>query len=794
MDTKRVEILSPAGSMESFRAAINAGADAIYLGGNMFGARAFANNFDQNQMIEALDLAHIHNVKVYLTVNTLLKNAEIEHSLFEFLKPAYEHGLDAVLVQDLGVFEFIKRHFPKLDIHASTQMTTNSEYSAKLLEQMGVTRVVTSRELSLEEIRNIRKNTSIEIESFVHGALCYCYSGQCLMSSMIGGRSGNRGRCAQPCRLQYDVLDANGAVIRTQGRHVISPKDMCALELLPDIIEAGVYSLKIEGRMKSPEYTAGVVSIYRKYVDMYLKYGRKKYHVDEQDVQKLMDLFNRGNFSNGYYNTHNGIDMMSMMRPNHQGTAAIEIVEVSKGRMKVKALEELYPQDIVDVTPEFTWTNGQGRKSGEVFTINIPQNLKVRPKNVYYRVRNNKLLSEIDEQYINQNRRESIQVEASVCVGEPIRIKATCRGIEACVTGSVVQQAQSRPMDEAQISKQLSKLGNTEFVAKDILVEIIGMAFVPVQELNELRRELIDKLQNQLILTREVVDIQQAIANKELSELVKTPDTYVMVSNTEQLDVVVGMNSITRIYYDMAIGGLVPWKSIVDRSHQHGKEIYLAMPHVFRGHTIKRFNSCFEEIMQAGFDGFLVRNLDEYSFLLDNQVKWPIVLDYSVYHFNDWMEHNAIVDGASGFTAPLELSGSELMHMDNSNTELIVYGYIPYMISAQCVMKNSKKCQQGSNLANSKIYLKDRMGKQMAVVNYCHWCYNVIYGSDCLNLLGQMEKIMHIAPRAVRIDVSMLEVGQIKELLNKAIETIYNGKEYEWSDNYTKGHFLRGIE
>ena len=311
MKQRQVEVLAPAGSFESMKAAIAAGADAVYIGGSQFGARAYADNLDEDHMLEAINYAHLHGASLYMTVNTLVKEKELD-SLFDYLNPYYMAGLDAVIVQDMGVFTYIREHFPDLDIHASTQMTITGAEGASLLKKMGASRVVTARELSLEEIARIHREVGVEIESFVHGALCYCYSGQCLLSSLIGGRSGNRGRCAQPCRLPYDVRKDDHSCQPRDERYVMSLKDLCVLDILPDILEAGVYSLKIEGRMKSPRYTAGVVSIYRKYVDRYLKSGRKGYHVDPRDKKILLDLFDRGGFTDGYYVQHNGRDMVAL--------------------------------------------------------------------------------------------------------------------------------------------------------------------------------------------------------------------------------------------------------------------------------------------------------------------------------------------------------------------------------------------------------------------------------------------------------------------------------------------------
>lgn len=274
-DFNKIELLAPAGSYEAFEAALGAGADAVYLGGPDFGARAYAKNFSQEELIRAIRTAHLHGRKLYLTVNTLLKNKELQEKLYASLKPAYEEGLDAVIVQDMGVLRFIRRVFPDLPIHASTQMAVTGPEGMKFLESLGVSRVVPARELSLEELKTMHKESPIEIETFIHGALCYSISGQCLMSSILGGRSGNRGRCAQPCRLPYQIKEKGSRFTGDRELCPLSLKDICTLDILPEILDAGVVSLKIEGRMKQPEYTAAVTGIYRKYLDI-LKNNKKK--------------------------------------------------------------------------------------------------------------------------------------------------------------------------------------------------------------------------------------------------------------------------------------------------------------------------------------------------------------------------------------------------------------------------------------------------------------------------------------------------------------------------------------
>ncbi len=788
----QVEVLSPAGSMESFRAAINAGADAIYVGGSMFGARAYANNFNKEQLNEAIDLAHIHGRKIYLTVNTLLKDAELERQLYDFLSPAYEQGLDAVIVQDFGVFEFIKKEFPLLDIHASTQMTTNSVLSAKMLQDKGASRIVTSRELTLPEIKAIHREISIEIESFVHGALCYCYSGQCLLSSMIGGRSGNRGRCAQPCRLQYLAYD-DEKMLGKKEQHILSPKDICTLEILPDIIDAGVYSLKIEGRMKSPEYTAGVVAAYRKYVDMYCAFGRKGYSVDKQDVNDLMDLFNRGNFSKGYYVIGNGPEMMSMERPNHQGTAAIDVVSTGKGKMSVKALEKLNPQDVVDVSKDFTWTNGQLREKDEVFSINTPASLKVRQGQIFYRIKNNMLIQDIIERYINKNVREDVIIKGEFYLGKPAHLVISCGSYIYELYGNIVSEAKNSPVSVEQIENQLAKLGNTEFEIERISIEADDNIFVPVQELKNLRRQLIAGLTEKMVYRRDLpARTKEDIIEKKTC--IEKSEISVTVYDIEMLQTVLQISDVSRVYYDMATTQFDKLKQIVEAVHSVGKEVFLVLPYIFRKNTIELFNKNLTYLDGAGFDGFLIKNLDGLAFLEKNSLEGRRILDYNVYQFNKRASQFFENDNIDGVTLPLELNRSEITKLDNTYSEMVVYGYMPVMVSAQCVMKNLSGCKLGTDKANHVLHLKDRMGKKLPVVNCCNWCYNIICNSSPHNLLDFANELKELGIGRVRLDLRLLDEAEIKNVTTMAAAAFLRNEEVAVEGDFTRGHFLRGVE
>ena len=477
---RKTEILAPAGSYEAMQAAVNAGCDAVYIGGAKFGARAFADNLDTEYLLRAIDYVHLHGKRLYLTVNTLLKQNELEAELYDYLLPYYKEGLDAVIVQDVGAMRFIHAHFPKLPIHVSTQMTVTQALAANLWKDCGVTRIVPARELSLAEIKEMSDLTKLELEVFVHGALCYCYSGQCLMSSLIGGRSGNRGRCAQPCRLEYTVSDG----VKKQKNYILSPKDLCTLEHIPELMQAGVHSFKIEGRMKRPEYTAGVVEAYRYFIDKYEELGAKQYEVWLQKNPELMknaklqlaDLYNRGGFTNGYLKQHNGRTMMSMERPNHSGVLVGTVEKVTGNTAHIRVQEPLSAQDILEIRMatgdnyEFTLKNSV--KKNELLQANFKTGLSVRPKDAVYRTKNTALLARLEETYLKEEKKIPVTgyfyaKEGEVCTltlqteaeemmplepfGEQNRVP-----VSVTVEGFVVQSAQKQPATEEAVKRPLS--------------------------------------------------------------------------------------------------------------------------------------------------------------------------------------------------------------------------------------------------------------------------------------------------------------------------------------------------
>lgn len=716
------ELLSPAGSYESFEAAIGAGADAVYVGGPAFGARAYAQNFTQEELITAIETAHIHNRKLYLTVNTLLKNRELDDQLFEYLLPYYEAGLDAVIVQDLGVFSFIRRSFPDLDIHASTQMTVTGPEGMRFLEGKGATRVVPARELSLEEISAMHKASPLEIETFIHGALCYSYSGQCLMSSIFGGRSGNRGRCAQPCRLPYSVTMDHRKYKGDKDFCALSLKDICTLDILPDILEAGVMSLKIEGRMKQPAYTAGVTAVYRKYLDMYL--SGKEYHVLEEDRKYLLELFSRGGSCKGYYDMYRGPEMMAFANEKKSGNIQPEIRKIKE---------------------------------------KIHGNLILSPES-------------------------------------PVILEITCKGQTVTAMGGEVQFAKNQPMEEQRIRQQMEKLGNTDFQWEDLNIEINGRIFVPVKVLNEVRRDALSQLREALIGCQKRAQVtkqptkskDQAACHRRVTDSLPV---YVSCERSDTAEILLNETGITGFYFPFDT-----MEKYFSPELAASRELYLSTPHIHRGEIPEKWLRSAQKWLEQGMKGFLVRNLESYAVLKKMGYGEKCILDASMYTWNDqsvdfWRE-----EGVLRNTVPLELNEGELKHRDNTSSELLLYGYIPLMLSAQCVRKNLFGCTGKCETA----YLKDRYNSEFPVKCSCDpwgknisekakYCYNIIYNSIPYGLPGEKDQVKKLNLHSLRLAFTIEEPEKAKAIL-KEFRTVYQKNGKPSGRRYTKGHFKRGAE
>lgn len=533
-----VELLAPAGSFESLKAAVHAGADAVYIGGSQFGARAYADNPDEEHLNRGIDYCHLHGRKLYMTVNTLLKEEEMEQKLFSYLLPYYKNGLDAVIVQDFGVLELIRRSFPDMEIHGSTQMTVTSADGAKLLKSLGVTRVVPARELSLSEIRTIIEKAGIEVETFIHGAMCYCYSGQCLLSSMIGGRSGNRGRCAQPCRLPYAVQENPQMAGAKKGKtqYLLSMKDMCTIDRLPELIEAGISSFKIEGRMKRPEYTAGVVAVYRKYIDRFLTYGASGYRVEEEDRRVLLDLYNRGGFSDGYYSKHNGKHMMALTRPNHLGTEAARIRRTMRDGAQAEALEPLHKKDVLELSDGNEIVLSEDVKKGSLFVLARGKG-RIQNGETVYRTKNEFLLDLLRNKYIETDYKEKIKGELKIFRDSPAILKLRCRDVEVECCRRIAEAAKNAPATEEAVIRQMKKTGQTNFEFESFTVTMEDGLFIPVKALNELRREGLDALVSAVLEKRRGIRrLEQQDDTSKQATVVRQNDTAEQAGVVQQDD------------------------------------------------------------------------------------------------------------------------------------------------------------------------------------------------------------------------------------------------------------------
>lgn len=749
---KELELLAPAGSLKTLKAVIHAGADAVYLGGSMFGARAYANNFNEEELLEAIRFGHIHGRKIILAVNTLLKEYELGQ-LYDYLRPYYEAGLDAVIVQDMGVMEFVKTHFPNLPIHTSTQMTITNVEGARLLKEQGVERVVTAREMSLEEIQRIHDEVGVELESFIHGALCYCYSGQCLFSSIIGGRSGNRGRCAQPCRLSYEVLQGEKSLTGHHATPILSLKDMCTLPFLYELADHGVYSFKIEGRMKTPEYAAGVVSIYRKYMDSYLDGSRIP--VEKKDIRALLELGNRGGFTNGYYYHHNDSDMLSGESASHN-------------------------------------------KSEGVLQDNIRR------------------------EYVETELKEKIKGKLILNKECPAKIEVQYGKIKVSYQGDMVLVAQNRPLTKEVVTEKITKTGNTPFVFEKLEVTMDDDIFMPVNQLNQLRRGALEALEEALLkpyerTLPELVETSSAetdrqttgkainekqISGQSLSQTSRqqpadsSTEVRVLIEDAEQLPAVLKADFVDTVYLDCMLytreNLIHKLSEDIDRVHASGKKAFYVFPFIFRQQTSLFYEKIMPELKKLPLDGIMVRSLDEIAFIKEwGNENWQMVSDSNLYTYSNEASEYFYRLGMMQDTIPVELNRKEILRRENSRSEMIIYGRLPLMITAQCIHKNTLGCMHQPKVLN----LKDRYSVHFPVKNFCSECYNVIYNSLPVCLFKEDVTVKKIAPAAVRLSFTTETEEEAEQILTIYGDIYKNGGILgQLPMECTNGHFKRGVE
>jgi len=830
---KQIEILAPAGSYEGMKAAMNAGCDAVYIGGNNFGARAYANNLDQKMLLHAIDEAHIRNKKLYLTVNTLVKEEERIHLLYQFLEKLYLQGLDAVIVQDVGVMHFIHRHFPGLAIHASTQTTLTMGQGANLLKETGVTRLVTARELSFEEIKNIRKNTDLEIETFVHGALCYCYSGQCLMSSMIGGRSGNRGRCAQPCRMPYQFLYDGKIISSDKEKYLLSPKDISTLTLIPDLVDVGIDSFKIEGRMKRPEYAALIANIYRKYVDLYLEIGREKYQEFVQskdfkeDMIRLMDIYNRGGFSTGYGKTYHGKAMMSMERPNHSGVYIGKVKSIKGKEVSIALEEDVNGQDILEIRDsdkdgyEFTLKDSQSK--GTVLRIvagkrpvfiedkngkkKIYKEPFIRVGDRVYRTKNNQLLEEIARDYIQKDKKQEIHGILKAKLGQRLELTIGLGEVSVTAYHNEVQVALKQPMTAEKLKGPIMKTGDTLFTFEDSLgndnlkIKQDDKVFVPVAWLNEIRREAIQKLVEALAQRFRRDEKEIVVFHNHMDQKEERDDQpwglCVAVQSQEQFDVALSYSEISTIYCDYDSFEVAEMIQMAKAAWKENKGISILLPHICRPSVYDKLKKDILTLVEGcEITSFIMKNFEEVALLESLKIdRSRFVLNYNMYIFNQEAKEFWKEQGINHFTAPVELNYGEMMSLGVTDCDFMVYGHIPLMVSVQCLMESTNGCQRCKGKGKNQGYLIDRLGTKFIVQTNCNGCYNYIYNNHALSLLKHRDEVLKLRPKNLRLDFTIESKTTTKEILDAFIKGYVYDLNVSLEDHqYTTGHFKRGVE
>lgn len=733
------ELLAPAGSIEGLSAVIAAGADAVYIGGAKFGARAYAENPAEDDLLRGIDYAHLRGVRVYLTVNTLLKEKEME-DLYDFILPYYRQGIDAVLVQDFGVLRFLHRAFPDLPLHASTQMTITGPKMSRLLKDMGVTRVVPAREMTFEELKAI-KSTGLEVETFIHGALCVCYSGQCLMSSMIGGRSGNRGRCAQPCRMLFlmdDKTEYNGKPVittRKEARHFISPKDLNGIDMLPALYSMGIDSFKIEGRMKRPEYAAGVVAVYRRYLDQLLE--GKPYKVTDEDRKILYDLYNRSGFTDGYFTRHNGPEMMAPIK--HELT-----------HKETDARHDLY--------------------------------------------------EEMHRRYMDEEKKVPVSGTAFIYVGQPSSLTFYDENVTATVTGADAEEAKKQPLAENDIQASLTKTGGTDFCVEALDIITDGRSFLPKSALNELRRNGLCSLKEAMLsgYTRHAEKSLSPCKKKEddSPEKKHTPSVSALVSTEEQLRAALSISEgLTRIYVESYLvhgqDEAAETLALVKRAQEAGKQLFIALPYITRsGSEESTLMRAAPDLIAHGLGGFLVRSTEDFAWAKEVGIEKYVRTDAGLYTYNTEAKEFLRDLGTACDTAPVELNKNELRHRENSGSELVVYGRMPLMVSAQCLEKTTNRCTKSWPCH----VLTDRMGMKFPVKSICDFCYTVLYNSLPLSLLGEMQSLATMGFDGFRAAFTSESEKETREILRILTQNVLKGQQEEIQMPYTRGHFQRGVE
>ena len=750
---KKVELLAPAGSFEALEAAIMCGADAIYLGGRQFGARAFASNFDNDEMVKAVNYAHLYGVKIYVTVNTLVNDEEVT-SFLEYVTFLNSIGVDALIIQDLGMLHLLAATYPNLELHASTQMHIHNLESLNKLKALGVKRAVLPRELSTSKIEELKKESGMDIEVFVHGALCVSYSGQCLMSSLIGGRSGNRGECAGSCRLPYQLVEVDndsGKIIDTKGEYILSPKDLYTLDNISEILNTGVDSLKIEGRMKRAEYVALVTTLYRRAIDSY--YKGIEYQVTEQDVIDLKKMFNRG-FTKGYLLGDKGESLMNPVRPNHMGVPIGKVIKVDRDYITVKLTDDItigdgiriISSDDVGFTINVFYKDGNIVKEaakGDVVSFDLVGDVK--SDDVVLKTTDIKLLDSLKATYQHSNRK----IELSGCIighiGDELSLTVTDGFNEATVKSEMkITEALTNPVTEKKILEKLNKIGDTPYIFSDIDIKIDTNIFIPLTAINAIKRECLDKLSDMRM--------------KRISDDSSKPYTLTIPS-TNQEEVLMKAKVRTKEQYLACVNSNIDQiyieKKILYESVKDDEKVVLCSPRVRKNKISDN-----EHLLVGDFGAVSFNTITDYSLNVANAYTTAFM-------------HSL---GATTVTLSYEMNVAKIQKLvknyiatysSNPNLEVIIYGRVEAMVSEYCPLStylNKEGSACGICKNGKKYYLRDRFHNDY-VLSFDN-CLMTIYNYKKLNIIKDVDNLIKTGIKNFRYNFTDEDYEECLKIIN----------------------------
>jgi putative protease len=794
---RTVELLAPAGGFDALRAAVRNGADAVYLGTTEFNARRGAQNFTLQTLGDACRYAHLRNAKVYLTANVVVLQEEMSSAL-GMVARAWEAGVDAVIVQDLGLIGAIRSSMPEIRLHASTQIDAHNSDSVDALAELGVSRVTLARELSVSETATLVSASPVQLESFVHGSLCFCHSGQCFMSSMVGGRSANRGLCAQPCRLPYDLIDSDGAVADVPGRYLLSPKDLAGVELLPGLIEAGVDALKIEGRMKSPEYVASVVSVYRAALDRALA-DPTAYEVLPAETERLEEAFNRG-FTRGYLADIRDDAMMSYTRPNNRGVLLGRVAATAPGRATVVLDRSLESADTIEFwTAMGRFAQPAGEMRGEEgplaaapagARVTLAVEGAVRPGDRVFRVMNAALndAARRSWQSADERRPVPVRVDVTLRMGEPAALELLAEGVSVAVSGPVVEPARTKPITADEVVEHVGRLGGTPYAAQDVIVRLDAGAGLGYSVLHHLRSDAVELLDRQRLAPwagRALPVSPQPPALGKAPKAPKRPALVVALSSRAAADACrdAGADRVLLACGSSAAASAGYGALLPRIAHESRMAAAIACAEAADGTSVA---GNLGEIPRASVAGRAAE------------------ADWGLNVTNPWSAAALARMGAVGVWASPELSGRQLASLVTGSpvpVGAVVAGRLELMVAEHCVLQAAGECDHrcaGCARRGRQWVLRDRKGYEMPVTTDAGGLAH-IYNAVPLDLSRALPELLSAGVAALRLDLQSFdarEAGRITRAWRERLDAALKGSappETPVSEPSTSAHFFRGL-